>query len=68
MDEKCEFKLFPYNASEKAVFVLVIIYIQKGMGGGGFHNKIYLIPPTPPKKKKTFKYSSDPPKLTVNFL
>ena len=35
MDEKCEFKLFPYNASEKAVLVLVIIYSQKGMGEGG---------------------------------
>ena len=32
MDEKCEFKLFPYNASEKAV--LVIIYSQDG--GGDF--------------------------------
>ena len=35
MDEKCEFKLFPYNASEKAVLVLVIIYSQKGMGEEG---------------------------------
>ena len=35
MDEKCEFKLLPCNVSEKAVFVLVIIYIQKGIGGGG---------------------------------
>ena len=35
MDEKCEFKLLPCNANEKAVFVLVIIYSQKGKGGGG---------------------------------
>ena len=64
MDEKCEFKLFTCNASEKTVLVLVIIYSQKG-GGGVFHNKIYLIPPP---KKKPLKYSNDPPKLTVNFL
>ena len=61
MDEKCEFKLLPCNASEKAVLGLVIIYRQKG-GGGEFHDKIYLISPKP------LKYSSDPPKLTVNFL
>ena len=35
MDEKCEFKLFTCNASEKTVLVLVIIYSQKRGGGGG---------------------------------
>ena len=34
MDEKCEFKLLPCNASEKAVLGLVITYRQKGGGGG----------------------------------